>query len=251
MQIRSVERLSLVSGNGIVAAVVLGMIWGAAAVAAGVEEYQSGIEWPVPEVVDPGPVGGPPSDAIVLVDGKDLSAWEGGEQWTVRDGCAVANGGGIRTKQGFGDCQLHVEWASPEQVEGQGQGRGNSGIYMMGRYEIQILDSYGNETYPDGQAGAIYKQRPPLVNACRKPGEWQTFEIIFKAPRFDEQGNVSQPGSMTILHNGVLIQDHFELEGDTSYVRAPRYEPHPPKLPIMIQYHGDAVRFRNIWIREL
>jgi len=214
-------------------------------------EWKSGIAWERPPVIDPGPPGGPPSDAVVLFDGKDLSQWEGGDQWIVQDGCATANGGGIQTKQEFGDCQLHVEWAAPEKVEGKGQGRGNSGVYLMGKYEVQILDSYENETYFDGQCGALYKQSPPLVNACSKPGEWQTFDIIFKAPQFDKEGKLTKPAVMSVLHNGVLIQDHFELNGKTAWHKPPEYKPHPPKLPIHIQYHGDAVRFRNIWIREL
>jgi hypothetical protein len=144
-------------------------------------EYESGLKWPEPKVVDPGPLGGPPSDAVVLFDGKDLSQWED-NQWIVKDGYAVSNGTELITKQGFGDCQLHLEWATPEKVEGSSQGRGNSGVFLMQTYEVQILDSYQNVTYFDGQAGAIYKQHPPLVNVCRKPGEWQTYDIIFTAP---------------------------------------------------------------------
>jgi len=214
-------------------------------------EYKSGIEWAEPAVVDPGPVGGPPSDAVVLFDGNDMSAWEGADQWTVEDGCVTAGGGTIQTKQAFGDCQLHLEWATPEKVTGQGQGRGNSGVFFMGAYEVQILDSYNNATYFDGQAGAIYKQHPPLVNACRKPGEWQTYDMIWTAPRFDEAGELVEPAYVTVLHNGVLIQNHFKLEGDTPYTRPPRYLKHPDKLPLKLQYHGNPVRFRNIWIREV
>ena len=215
------------------------------------QEYKSGKVWPVPPVVDPGPPGGPPSDAIVLFDGKDLSQWEGGDKWLVKDGVATVKGGGITSKQGFGDCQLHVEWAAPAEVSGKGQGRGNSGIYLMGRYEVQVLDSYNNETYPDGQAGSLYKQWPPLVNASRKPGEWQTFDIIFKAPRFDSDGKLASPGHVTVLHNGVLVQNHAELQGSTAWDRPPEYEAHPAKLPLHIQDHRNPVRFRNIWIREL
>jgi hypothetical protein len=205
----------------------------------------------VPQVIDPGPPGGPPSDAIVLFGGKDMSAWNGGAKWLIEEGVATVNGGGITSKQAFGDCQLHVEWASPAEVSGQGQGRGNSGIYLMGRYEIQVLDSYNNETYPDGQAGAIYKQWPPLVNATRKPGQWQTFDIIFKAPRFDRDGKLASPAYVTVLHNGVLVQNHAELQGGTFWDQAPVYEAHPEKLPLHIQDHRNPVRFRNIWIREL
>ncbi|QDU36488.1 hypothetical protein Mal4_07740 [Maioricimonas rarisocia] len=213
-------------------------------------EWKSGIEWPEPAVVDPGPVGGPPADAIVLFDGTDLSQWKGGEKWTLEDGYGIC-GSTITSKQKFGDCQLHVEFASPPEVESSSQGRGNSGIYLMGRYELQILDSYENETYYDGQCGAVYKQRPPLVNACRPPGEWQTYDIIFKAPRFDDEGAVTSPATITVLHNGVLIQDHFELLGGTAYHRPPEYKAHGPRASLAIQHHGDAVRFRNIWIRDL
>jgi hypothetical protein len=215
-----------------------------------VEEYKSGIVWPEPKLIDPGPVGGPPSDAKVLFDGKSLAAWHDGEKWEIKDGYAVAREAGITTKEEFGDCQLHIEWASPAEVSGEGQGRGNSGVYLMGRYELQILDSYHNPTYFDGQAGSIYKQHPPLVNACRKPGEWQAYDVIFTAPRFDEQGGVKKPASITVLHNGVVVQNHFELQGGTFYERPPMYETHGPKGPIHLQFHGNPVRFRNIWIRE-
>jgi hypothetical protein len=214
-------------------------------------EYKSGKVWPEPKKVAPGEAGGAPSDAIVLFDGKDLSAFEGGEKWLIKDGVATVQGGSITSKQSFGDCQLHVEWASPAEVKGKGQGRGNSGLYLQDRYEVQILDSYDNETYFDGQAGAIYKQWPPLVNACRKPGEWQTYDIIFTAPRFDRDGKLTKPAYMTVLHNGVLIQNHAELQGSTSWFKAPEYTAHPEKLPLSIQYHGNPVQFRNIWIREL
>ena len=180
-------------------------------------EWVSGIVWPEPKVVDPGPVGGPPSDAVVLFDGRNMSAWEGGEDWPVKDGCVFTAGHDIHTKQSFGDCQLHVEWATPEKVEGHGQERGNSGVFMMGLYEIQILDSYDNPTYFDGQAAAVYKQRPPLVNACRKPGQWQTYDILFEAPRFDDKGNLVRPAYVTVLQNGVLVQNHFQIQGATDW----------------------------------
>jgi hypothetical protein len=215
------------------------------------QPYSSGIEWPEPKVIDPGSKGSPPSDALVLFDGKDLSQWEGGEKWLVRNGYAVVRGGSIETKKAFGDFQLHLEWASPEKVEGKGQRRGNSGVYIMGLYEVQILDSYQNETYRDGQAGSIYKQRPPLVNACRKPGEWQSYDIFFTAPRFDEQGKLVKPAYITVLQNGVLVQNHYEIAGTSSNYDPPKYTAHPPKLPLRLQYHRNAVRFRNIWIREL
>jgi hypothetical protein len=213
--------------------------------------WKTGIDWPKPKRVDPGPPGGPPSDAVVLFDGKDMSQWDGAEKWTVRDGYVVAGGRDIQTKRSFGDCQLHLEWASPAEVKGEGQNRGNSGVYFMGMYEVQVLDSYNNETYCDGQAGAVYKQRPPLVNVCRKPGEWQNYDIIFEAPRFDAQGKLRRPAYMTILQNGVLVQNHFELLGHTDWNSVPRYSPHEAKRPLLLQYHGHSVRFRNIWIREL
>ena len=214
-------------------------------------EYLSGIEWAEPAVVDPGPVGGPPSDAVVLFDGRDMSQWEGAEEWTVADGQVTSGGGPILSKPTFGDCQVHLEWATPEEISGQGQGRGNSGIFLMGIYEVQILDSYENKTYFDGQAGAIYKQHPPLVNACREPGEWQTYDIVWTAPRFDDEGQLAEPAYITVLHNGALIVNHFKLEGDTPYNRPPRYTKHPDKLPFVLQYHGNPVRFRNIWAREI
>jgi 3-keto-disaccharide hydrolase len=214
-------------------------------------EYKSGKVWPEPKVVEPGHTDdAPPSDAIVLFDGKDLSKWEGGEKWKIEDGVATVRGSGIQTKQPFGDCQLHVEWASPEKVSGSGQGRGNSGIYFMGHYEIQVLDSFNNQTYPDGSAGSLYKQSPPLVNACRKPGEWQSYDIIFTAPRFKD-GKLAKPGYVTVLHNGILVQNHTEIEGTTSWDHAPAYEPHADKMPLQLQDHGNPVRYRNIWIREL
>ena len=219
--------------------------------AAFVEEFKSGIKWVEPPLVNPGPVGGPPSDAKVLFGGTDMSQWEGGDKWEIKDGYAVVKGGGVVTKESFGDCQLHVEWASPEVVQGSGQGRGNSGIYFMQRYEVQVLDSYDNPTYFDGQAASIYKQTPPLVNACRKPGEWQSYDIIFTAPRFDERGQLTRPAYVTVLHNGVLVQNHFELLGGTFYDRPPAYEAHAARLPIHIQDHGNPVRYRNIWIREI
>jgi hypothetical protein len=214
-------------------------------------EWVSGIPWPEPKVVNPGPVGGPPSDAVVLFDGRDLSSWESGDRWHVKDGYAISAGGDIRTKQAFGDCQLHVEWASPEKVQGHGQERGNSGVYLMGLYEIQILDSFDNQTYFDGQCGAVYKQHPPLVNACRKPGEWQSYDIVFEAPRFAPNGKLARPGYLTILQNGVLVQNHMQIQGASAWHQAPQYTAHPAKLPISLQFHGNAVRFRNIWIREL
>lgn len=215
------------------------------------KEYLNGIRWEKPPVVTPGDeCGAPPSDATVLFGGEDLSNWENGENWTVENGNAITGKGFIRTKEEFGDCQLHVEWSAPTPPKGSGQGRGNSGVFLMGRYELQVLDSYENETYYDGQAGAIYKQTPPAVNAMRPPGEWNTYDIFWTAPRFDDDGNLSSPAYITVLHNGILILNHFELKGDTPYSRPPSYEAHPAKGPIALQDHGNPVRFRNIWIRE-
>lgn len=220
------------------------------AVAWWAQEYKSGIVWPTPPVVDPGSEGKAPSDAIVLFGGENLDGWNGGEKWKIAGGIATAAGGGISTKEKFGDCQLHVEFATPAEVKGSGQGRGNSGIYLMGKYEVQVLDSYENETYFDGQCASIYKQTPPIVNACRRPGEWQTYDIIFTAPRFADDGSVKTPAYVTVLHNGVLVQNHFELLGGTSFIAPPKYSKHPEKEPLSIQFHGNPVKFRNIWIRE-
>ena len=240
-QIRLTGRLSAAVAVLAVAALAAHLIAG---------EWTSGKVWPEPKVIDPGDAAKAPSDAVVLFDGKDLSQWKGGDQWIVKDGYAISNKAGIETKRGFGSCQLHVEWASPEKVEGAGQGRGNSGVYLMNNYEVQILDSYINKTYFDGQCASIYKQWPPLVNACRKPGQWQTFDIIFTAPKF-EKGKVAKPACVTVLNNGVLVQNHAEILGTTAWDRAPAYAPHPERLPLQLQFHGNPVRFRNIWIREL
>ena len=216
-----------------------------------VQEWKSGIRWAEPKVVTPGVGNLPPSDATVLFDGKSLAQWVGGENWIIKDGVATANKNKIVTKQGFGDCQLHLEFASPKVVEGAGQARGNSGVYFMGTYEVQILDSYKNKTYYDGQCGSLYKQMPPLVNACKGPGEWQTYDILFTAPRFNANGSLKSPAYMTVIQNGIVVQNHTELKGGTFYTSAPYYEKHADKLPISIQFHRDTVQFRNIWIREL
>jgi hypothetical protein len=217
-------------------------------------EYVSGKQWKEPAIVTPGPAASdPPSDAIVLFDGKDLNKeFVDAEEWTVADGVAtVAGRKSVKTRRAFGSCQLHLEWATPAKVSGTGQGRGNSGAYLMNTYEVQILDSYENETYFDGQAASIYKQTPPLVNASRKPGEWQTYDIVFTAPKFADDGKLVSPAYVTVLHNGVLVQNHFELEGGTYFDRPPSYTKHAPKLPLQLQNHGNPMRFRNIWIREL
>lgn len=224
----------------------------AAALAALQKEYKSGIEWPEPKVVTPGKTDSePPSDAIVLFDGKDLSKWKNGEKWDVKDGVATSQRTDISTKDSFGDCQLHVEFATPEKVSGTGQGRGNSGVFMMNKYEIQILDSYDNKTYFDGQCASIYKQTPPMVNACRKPGEWQSYEIIFTVPEFAEDGKVVKPAYATVIQNGIVVQNHFALLGSTFYDQPPHYEKHAARMPIRLQFHGNPVKFRNIWIREI
>lgn len=212
-----------------------------------------------PRVVTPGAkASDPPSDAVVLFDGKDLSKWkslrDGSDaKWLMQDGYIQVQPrtGDIATKEEFGDCQLHIEWATPAEVKGDSQGRGNSGVFFMGRYEIQVLDSYQNPTYFHGQAASVYKQHAPLVNASRKPGEWQTYDIIFSAPRFDEIGNVVRRARVTVFHNGVLVQNNVEIFGETWHDRAPAYIPHGPTGPIKLQDHGNPMRFRNIWIRKL
>jgi hypothetical protein len=220
--------------------------WGVA------DEYLSGIEWREPVVVTPGPSpGDPPSDAVILFDGTDLTQWNNADRWKVEDGVMVAGRGDIVSKQEFGDCQLHIEWSAPSKVRGAGQGRGNSGVFFMNTYEIQILDSYENATYPDGQAGAIYKQTPPMVNAMRPPGHWNVYDIVWKAPRFSEDGILLSPATITAFHNGILILNHFELLGDTPYHRPPQYQPHPSTGPIRLQDHGNPVKFRNIWVRPI
>jgi hypothetical protein len=219
---------------------------------------------PVPRIVTPG--GGPasaapataPSDAIVLFDGKDLSRWksakkEGGDaQWTVADGAfSVKPGtGDIETKQQFEDYQLHIEFRTPAKVEGSGQGRGNSGIFMQGVYELQVLDSYENPTYSNGQAGSIYKQTMPLVNASRKPGEWQVYDVVYTAPKFNKDSMLLAPAYITVFHNGVLVQNHTAIQGTTPYIGRPEYQVHG-KGPIRLQDHSNPTSFRNIWIREL
>ncbi len=216
-------------------------------------EYKNGIIWDRPERVEGAmPVCTPaPEGAVVLFDGKDMSAFNNAQNWVVKDGYAEVHGGTATTKQAFGSCHIHLEWASPEKVSGHGQGRGNSGVYIMGKYEVQILDSYENETYFDGQCASIYKQSPPLKNVCRKPGEWQSYDITFTAPKFDEKGNVTRKARLTVVQNGVTVQDDFELWGETSWRRPSTYQPHADKLPLSLQDHWNPVRFRNIWVQEI
>lgn len=228
---------------------------------------QDPAEWPVhsedrprPPVVVPGPAGPPvppPSDAIVLMDGTGPDAWVGPDGappgWRVRDGYVevVGGTGSLTTRRHFGDIQLHVEWAAPTPPEGEGQGRGNSGVFLMGRYEVQILDSWENDTYPDGQNAALFGQRPPDVNASRPPGEWQTFDLVFRRPHFGPDGEVLRPARITLFHNGVLVHDAVAFDGVTVFGRRAEYEPHADRGPIMLQDHANPVRFRTVWVREL
>lgn len=210
-----------------------------------------------PRVVTPGktaPGFAPPSDAVVLFDGTSLAAWSKADgsvaAWTIEDGAMVVKGGGgsIITKENFGDVQLHVEFATPSKVDGEGQERGNSGVYLQGRYEVQVLDSFKNETYTDGQCAAIYKQHPPMVNACRGPGEWQTYDIVFRGPRFDAAGKKVKNATLTVLHNGVLVHDQAEV---TSPTGAAMNASEGGEGPIYLQDHGNPVRYRNVWVRRL
>ncbi|MFW5900943.1 MAG: 3-keto-disaccharide hydrolase [bacterium] len=212
---------------------------------------------PQPKKVEPGSGNQPPSDAIVLFDGSDLSEWEhpdgSAAEWNVHDSMMTVEPGTgmIFTKREFGDMHLHIEFKCPEDEEGEGQGKGNSGVFLQGRYEVQVLDSYENKTYANGQAGSIYKQHIPMVNASRKPGEWQSYDIIYQAPRFNDEGKVIIPAKMTVLHNGVLIHNHVTLQGSTKFVGAPKYEEHELKQPLGLQDHSNLVSYRNIWVREL
>ncbi|HEV8365241.1 MAG TPA: family 16 glycoside hydrolase [Gemmatimonadaceae bacterium] len=213
---------------------------------------------PKPRVITPGAsVAQPPSDAVVLFDGSGLREWMsaagGAPGWTVRDGYmeTAPGAGAIKTRRGFGDAQIHLEWATPSRVQGNGQGRGNSGVIIMGLYEVQVLDSYGNQTYADGQAAAVYGQYPPLVNASRGPGEWQTYDIIFRRPRFLPNGSLKTPARMTVFHNGVLVQDHVELWGPTDWLQHRQYRAHGDALPLLLQDHANPVRYRNVWLRPL
>jgi hypothetical protein len=211
---------------------------------------------PVPPVVTAAPDRAP-SDAIVLFDGTSTDAWEpvkpGSTNWKIEDGAMVVvkNTADQRSKQAFGDIQLHLEFRTPAKVESKSQGRGNSGVFFMGIYELQVLDSHDNPTYANGQAGSIYKQHPPLVNASRGPGEWQVYDAVFVAPRFDEAGKLISPARVTAFHNGVLIQHDVVLRGPTSYRGTPPFQAHAAKLPLTLQDHGNPVAFRNIWVREL
>jgi Domain of Unknown Function (DUF1080) len=222
---------------------------------------------PKPSVVAPASgAGGPPADAIVLFDGRNLDQWVSSQDkspaaWTVAEGVVTVNKskGNIETKRAFRDYQLHLEWRIPADIDGSGQGRGNSGVFLASTgprdagYEVQILDSFENPTYVNGQAASVYKQHPPLANASRKPGEWQTYDIVWRAPRFTAAGTLASPATVTVLQNGVLVQDNAVLAGETVYIGKPSYTPHGP-APIKLQAHGDPskpISFRNIWVREL
>jgi hypothetical protein len=223
---------------------------------------------PQPRVVTPGAtfslLAPPPSDAVVLFDGRDLSKWEsirgGDPKWTVANGIleVVPATGNIRTRQRFADFQLHLEYAEPAVVSGKGQKRGNSGVLINGMYEVQILDSYDNPTYPDGQAGALYGQTPPLVNACKPPGEWQSYDIIWESPRWDAAGVLVKRAAVTVIQNGVVLHHRKEFFGETDGINGFPHKalgayikPHPPEVVVELQEHRDPVRFRNIWIRTL
>ena len=222
---------------------------------------------PVPKVVTPGATcTAPPSDAIVLFDGKNLDEWVSAKdkspaKWTVGDGVLTVDKGqgNIETKRSFKDYQLHIEWRVPENITGSGQARGNSGVFLASTgpgdagYELQVLDSYNNKTYVNGQAGSIYKQGIPLANPCRKPGEWQTYDVVWTAPTFNDDGSLKTPAYVTVFFNDVLVQNHFQLKGETLYIGQPFYKKYDT-APIKLQAHGDKsepISFRNIWVREL
>lgn len=211
---------------------------------------------PQPKIITSGINNLPPSDAIVLFDGKSTDNFThlNGEipKLDLKDGCFTfkKSVGDIISKKLFGSIQLHIEWRSPAVIEGDGQGRGNSGVFLQSEYEVQIQDNYNNKTYSNGQAGAVYKQNPPLVNACKKPGEWQTYDILYTAPKFYLDSSLASPAKITVIHNGVVVQYNYEIKGKTLYTGHPYYKAHG-KAPLIIQEHGNLVSFRNIWVREL
>ncbi len=211
------------------------------------QKVTSSIALPVP----------PPSDAKVLFDGSDLSQWRSPNnepaKWVLKDGYmeSVRGGGYLLTAESFGDVQLHIEWAAPTPAQGKGQGRGNSGVFLMGLYEVQVLDSFDNFTYADGQAASVYGQHPPLVNASRAPGEWQSYDIVFRRPHFSRDGKVLKRARITVFHNGVLVQDNVGIWGGTSWLQYNPYKSHPDRLPLSLQDHGNPVRYRNVWVRKL
>ncbi len=230
-------------------------------------QFIPGSKWRVHDVARPHPPmvtpstkpGGPPADAIVLFDGKDWSKWvtmvKGKPEepkWKIENGYAevVPGSGGIQTRDKFGDIQLHLEWASPAEIKGKGQTRGNSGVILMSRYEVQVLDSNGNDTYADGQAASVYGQHPPFVNASLKPGEWQTYDIVFEAPKWRGE-MLLQPAYVTVIHNGIVVHHRVEITGRTPHAKVGTYAPHGPEEALSIQNHGSPVRYRNIWVRAL
>jgi len=258
--------MNMSAARNSLAIATMAMLWPAAALPQSPTDWpQHDLERPQPPIVTPGTSstpdapGQPPSDAIILFDGTDLKAWKSSKSggpagWKVENGYmeVVKGTGSIETKQAFGDVQLHIEFRTPTPPEGESQGRGNSGVFFMGgRYEVQVLDSYENKTYPDGQAAALYGQYPPLVNASLPPGQWQVYDIAFEAPRFGDRGQVLSPARVTVSHNGVLVQHASELIGPTANKARPPYEAHAAKLPISLQDHSNPMRFRNIWVREL
>jgi hypothetical protein len=255
-----ISRRGRVVWLGAVALVALSAMSGSGAAMAESAWKQHAMDRPRPPVVAPAEQLLPapaPHDAVMLFDGHDLSQWEsvkgGHAPWQVADGVMIVmpKSGAIETREGFGDAQLHIEWSAPEVIEGDSQGRGNSGVFLMGRYEVQVLDSFENETYADGQAAAIYGQYPPLANAMRPPGEWNAYDIFFRRPRFDAAGGLVEPARLTVLHNGILVQNNEEIRGPTNWVQSDPYKSHPDALPLMLQDHGNPVRFRNIWVRPL
>jgi len=212
---------------------------------------------PEPKVITPSEDGNtPPSDAIVLFGGVDANSWQHNDgtpvKWTIENNImtVLPGSGQITTKENFGNCQLHLEWRSPNEPDRKGQDKGNSGVFLQGKYEVQILNSYQNRTYSNGQAASIYKQHIPLANAMRPPGEWNVYDIVFHAPSFDEDGHKSKSGTLTVIHNGVLVQDHVEILGTTEYIGPPKNIPHGDG-PIFLQDHSNEVSFRNIWLRKL
>ncbi len=237
--------------------------WGEEVTVTGYDsEKNPGSQWfvhdptrPQPKAADPRDIkpnlgAKPPEGAIVLFDGADLSKWTGG-QWKVENGYMEIAKGGITSKEAFGSAHFHVEWSAPAEVKGNGQGRGNSGFIIMGRYEVQVLDSWKNATYPDGMAGSIYGQNPPSVNASVKPGEWNSYDIQWHAPQFDAEKKLVKPARITVIWNGIKVQDDYELVGVVSHVKATKYQHHADKLPLHIQDHGNPVRFRNIWVKPI
>jgi hypothetical protein len=257
------HRPAIVTGS--VAALIASVLLGASTLSnAGQKYVEHDRNHPLPSVITPGEcstqdkAGAPPSDAIVLFNGKDLSNWEaveggGPAKWEVEDGYfqTVPKTGDIQTQQKFGDMQLHVEWSTPNPPHGEDQDRGNSGVFLQGLYEIQVLDSFHSVTYADGQAAAVYGQYPPQVNACRAPGQWQTYDIIFHGPRFSDEGTLLRRARVTVIQNGVLAQDNVAIMGPTGHHIRPQYAPTPEKMPLRLQDHNHPVRYRNLWIREI